>query len=229
MERLSASKAVITISGLHGTGKSTYAEALSKDLGLRHVSAGRLFRRLAEEKGLSLRDLTFQAVKSRKIDSLVDAEIKKEAEKGGVVVDGLLSAWMAGENAWVKVYLYASDEARFKRIARRDGETVEQARKSTLERERVERARYKKFYGIDLEDLTVYDIVLNTELFPLKSSLKLLSSIIKEYLKFKLKEADGIVSAGSRKSMHQKNRKRSGKTMRGSGHHRQKLRPRNRT
>ncbi|MFQ6076866.1 MAG: AAA family ATPase, partial [Candidatus Bathyarchaeia archaeon] len=45
---------VVTVSGLHGTGKSTYARALSEAFDLRHVSAGGLFRQIALERGLSI-------------------------------------------------------------------------------------------------------------------------------------------------------------------------------
>ena len=44
----------VTISGLHGTGKTTYARILSKDFGLRHISAGDLFRQIAKGKGVSI-------------------------------------------------------------------------------------------------------------------------------------------------------------------------------
>ena len=35
----------ITISGLHGTGKSTYAKRIAEAFRLRYVSAGEFFRR----------------------------------------------------------------------------------------------------------------------------------------------------------------------------------------
>ena len=45
---------IITMSGPHGTGKSTYAKALAKALNLRYVSAGELFRNLAQQHKMSL-------------------------------------------------------------------------------------------------------------------------------------------------------------------------------
>ena len=41
---------VVTISGLHGSGKSTYAKALAEEFRLRYVSAGQLFRDIAKIK-----------------------------------------------------------------------------------------------------------------------------------------------------------------------------------
>jgi len=40
---------VIVIGGPHGTGKSTYAKAIAEEFSLRHLSAGEIFRQLAEE------------------------------------------------------------------------------------------------------------------------------------------------------------------------------------
>ncbi|MHC1563997.1 MAG: cytidylate kinase family protein, partial [Candidatus Hecatellaceae archaeon] len=78
------------------------------------------------------------------------------------------------------------DEVRFKRIAQRDGLSLEEARRLTLEREKAERERYRRYYGIDLGDLSVYDIILNTELLPLKANIKVLTDVVREYVRFKL-------------------------------------------
>jgi len=183
---------VITIGGLHGTGKSTYAKALAKIFNLKHLSAGEMFRRIAKERGLSLLDLTSIAEKNMEIDTLIDSRVKEEARKGSIVIDGLLSAWMAGEFADVKIYLYAPDEVRFKRIAQRDNISYEEAKKVTLERERAEKERFKRYYGINIEDLTVYDIALNTELLPLESNIKVLTNALKEYIKVKFRGGEDV-------------------------------------
>jgi cytidylate kinase len=178
-------KLVITIGGLHGTGKTTYAKALAKTFDLEHVSAGGIFRQIAKEKGLTLQDLTSLAKKDKKIDEFVDSKIKEAAKKGSVVIDGLLSAWMARDEADIKIYLFAPDNVRFKRIASREKISYEEAKKLTLEREKAEKERYKKFYGLDMDDLTIYDIVFNTDLLPLNSNIKILTNVVKEYMKAK--------------------------------------------
>ena len=88
---------IVTVSGPHGTGKSTYAAQLAKALGLRHVSAGLVFRRLAKERDVSLEEFGKIALKDPAIDRLVDAETMKEAEVGEVVVDGQLAGWVLKE------------------------------------------------------------------------------------------------------------------------------------
>lgn len=173
---------VIAIGGLHGTGKSTYAKAIAREFGLRHASAGELFRALARERGMSLEEFTELARKDPEVDRLVDERTREEARRGGVVIDGMLAPWMAGEYADVKICLVASDEVRFRRIAERDGLSFEEARAATLAREEAERERYKRYYGIDVGDLSVYDIIFDTESAPIERSSKLLIELIKAWL-----------------------------------------------
>ena len=49
------------------------------------------------------------------------------------------------------------------RVGLREGETLEEATAATVERQRSEAKRYKQWYGIDIEDLSVYDLVINTD------------------------------------------------------------------
>jgi len=173
---------VIIISGLHGTGKSTYAKMLSNEFGIRHVSSGELFRKIAEEKGTSVERLTKMAEKDKEIDCLIDERTKKEAEKGSVVIDGLLAGWFAKPYADIKIYLKSPDEDRIRRIAKRDGVPYEEAERETSFRENAERKRFKKFYGINLDDTSIYDYVINTSLMTLESNLRCLKMFVQEYV-----------------------------------------------
>ena len=49
------------------------------------------------------------------------------------------------------------------RVGLREGETLEQATANTLERQKSEAKRYMKYYGIDIDDRSVYDLILNTD------------------------------------------------------------------
>lgn len=170
---------IITVSGLHGTGKSTYAAHLAKALGYRHLSAGLLFRKLAKEKGLSLEEFGELALKDPGIDRIVDNETMKEAEKGNVVVDGQLAGWVLKEIADLRIYLTAPDNVRLERIAKRDQMGMEEARKQTRLRETVQSERYRKHYGLRVEDRSIYHLTIDTNLLTMEETAKILLTAAK--------------------------------------------------
>jgi len=189
--RNGATKAVIiTMSGPHGTGKSTYAKALAEALGLRYVSAGELFRDLAKQNSLSLEAFSHRAADDPSIDRMLDERTKAEAEKGGVVIDAQLGAWMVKDLADVKILLTAPDEVRFKRIAERDGSDMTHAMRETENRESIQKQRYKKYYGIDVTDLSIYDLKIDTSLYPIEKTKTVVIDAVRNFLKGrgKLKE-----------------------------------------
>jgi cytidylate kinase len=173
---------VITVSGPHGTGKSTYSKALAKALHLRYVSAGELFRDLARQQKLSLEALSARAAQDSTIDRMLDERTKAEAERGGVVIDAQLAASIAGDLADVKVLLTAPNGVRFTRIAERDHVRVEEARRETEYRESIQQERYKKYYGIDVNDLSIYDLKIDTSLQPIESTKKIIIDSVRDLL-----------------------------------------------
>jgi cytidylate kinase len=174
---------VITISGPHGTGKSTYAKYIASKLGLRYVSAGLLFRQIASERGLSLKELSEICEKDMEIDKMIDERSKNMMMEGNVLVDAQLSGHLAKDIDSFKIYLMAPFQERVERIAKRDGKNEEEVRNETLMRELSEKKRFKQFYNIDLDDISIYDLVLNTALMPLKSNLSILEHASKEFIK----------------------------------------------
>jgi cytidylate kinase len=155
-------KRVITIGGLHGTGKSSVADSIAQKFGLRRVSAGVIFRDLAEERGLTLEEFSRIAEGDLDIDQLIDDTQKDAAKKGNCIIDGQLAAWMAGEHSDLNILLTAPVEVRIKRIAARDGTEFEFAKRETIAREGSEKARYSEYYKVDISDLSIYDLILNT-------------------------------------------------------------------
>jgi len=173
---------IITISGLHGTGKSTYARRIASEFKLHHISNGELFRKIAAERGVSLSQLSQEADSNEEIDRLIDEKTNKEIAKGGVVVDGLLAGWTARRYVAIKIYLATPFESRIVRIARRDSISIKEAEKATLLREGIERRRFKRLYSIDIDDLSIYDLILNTDLLSAESNIKIICLLIKEYI-----------------------------------------------
>jgi cytidylate kinase len=173
---------IITVSGPHGTGKSTYAKALAEALGLRYVCAGDLFRELARERKMTLEDFSRLAAEDPNIDKLIDERTKEEARKGGAVIDAQLGAWMVKDLATVKLLLVAPDTVRFKRVAERDRTTISEAEKETLLRESIQKDRYKKYYGVDVDDLTIYDLKIDTGLHSIERTKSIVIDEVRSFL-----------------------------------------------
>ena len=165
---------IVTVSGLHGTGKSTYAAHLAKSLRLRRVSAGQLFRQIARERHVTLEDFGKTALDDPSIDRLIDEETMKEAEEGNVVIDGQLAGWVLKEKSDLRIYLTAPDDVRVLRIAKRDGVGLEEAKRQTAQRERIQIERYRRHYGLNVEDKSIYHLVLDSSILPLEDTGKIL-------------------------------------------------------
>jgi cytidylate kinase len=122
------------------------------------------------------------AAEDDSIDKLIDERTKAEAAKGNVVIDAQLGAWMVKELATVKVLIIAPDDVRFRRIAARDGISIEEARKLTLAREAIQRERYKKYYGIDVGDQSIYDITLDTGAYSIDKAKTVVVESVRTFL-----------------------------------------------
>lgn len=156
----------ITISGPPGSGKTTACKGLSEELGMKAVVFGQFFREFAAEKGLSLGELGALAEKDPSIDRMIDSKILDVARTHeDIILESRLSAYMLSKNGIpaFKIYLDASPEVRIARVGLREGEDPAEAYRNTLERQASEAKRYKMYYNIDIEDRSVYDLVIRTD------------------------------------------------------------------
>jgi cytidylate kinase len=171
---------VITVSGYHGSGRSTHATRLAETFGLRYVSSGTIFRQISKERGLSLEEMSTLTEKDSEIDRMIDERAKEESKKPGVVIDATLAGWMA-EDPDIRIFLLTSYEERIRRIAKREDISYEESEKETVAREKSEQDRFRIYYKVNIEDLSIYDIVLNTELFEVDSTARILKNVVEEY------------------------------------------------
>ncbi|PSP50278.1 cytidylate kinase [Halobacteriales archaeon QH_7_69_31] len=154
---------LVTISGPAGSGKSTAAAALAEALDYDHVSGGDIFRDLAVERGITPLELNKLAEDDDGIDRDLDRRLRGIAEtRDDVVLESRLAGWMAGEHADFRIWLDAPLSVRARRIADREDKPVEVAREETRERRDSEARRYREYYGIDVEELGIYDLSVNT-------------------------------------------------------------------
>ena len=168
---------VITVGGFAGAGKSTVAKALVEDFGLRYVSAGDIFRQLAEKRGMEIEEFSRYVERHPQIDRKIDRLVIEEAKKGNVVIDGRLASWMV-KKADVRILLTAPLETRVKRIVEREGRKYVDVLRETVKRERSEAKRFKRLYGIDINDHSVFDVVLSTERLKAEQTAGILKLVV---------------------------------------------------
>ncbi|MFB6101949.1 MAG: (d)CMP kinase [Haloplanus sp.] len=173
---------LLTVSGPAGSGKSTTAAGLAEALDLEHVSGGDIFRDLAAERGYSPVEFNELAEEDEHIDRDLDRRLYQIArDRDGVVLESRLAGWLAGDYADFRLWLDAPIDVRATRIADREDKSPERAREETLRRERSEQKRYADYYDIPIDDLSIYDLVVNTARWTAADVLAILTTAIERY------------------------------------------------
>jgi len=153
------------VSGLPGSGTTTASKLLSAKTGMGLLSSGEIFRRMAQEKGMSLEDFSGLAEENKDIDKKLDQRMVERAEKG-MILEGRLTGHLLNrsEKEAYKVWLKAPVDVRINRIANREEiEGIDELKKRVVKREKSERKRYQEYYDIDLTDISIYDMVIDSE------------------------------------------------------------------
>jgi len=171
---------IIAISGTPGSGKSTVAKALAKELSFKHYSTGDFMRQMAKDRGITLMELTKQAETDISIDHDIDDMTKKLASEDDFVIDSRL-AFHFLPNA-IKVFLKVAPEVAAKRIfgdvqaKRRTTETELTSEGKVLEaikkRMESENARYQEYYNLNFTDENNYDFILDTANLTIEEAVK---------------------------------------------------------
>ena len=156
----------ITVSGLPGSGTSTISRLLAEYYELELISSGEVFRRIAKEKGMSLSEFGIMAEKDPSIDLAIDKNQRAIIRsQDNIILESRLAGHMAiGVPNVLKIWIKASLPVRVKRIQKREkNRSFEAEFEKTVQREKSEALRYKNYYNIDISDLSIYDIVIDSE------------------------------------------------------------------
>jgi cytidylate kinase len=170
---------IITIGGLAGTGTSTAAKNLSEYLNIPYISAGDVFRQLAKEHNMTVLEFNEFAEGNDDIDIELDkrqAKIANEADD--LIVEGRISAFFV--DADYRIWLMTPDNIRAERISYREEKSLDTVIKEIKERTASEKKRYQEIHDINIDDLSIYDIVINTGSFDEQATLNIITKCIEQ-------------------------------------------------
>ncbi len=136
-----------------------------------------MFRELARARGISVVEVNRLAEEDPTLDRAVDERQRELARGGNCVVESRLSGWMV--DADLKIWLRAPVDVRAERVARREGKTPSAVRVEFSERERSEWSRYKVLYGIDMDDLSPYHLVIDTARWSAEAIIEGLTGLVR--------------------------------------------------
>lgn len=157
----------ITIAGDLGSGKSTVANHLINNINYRIESAGLIFRRLAEQHGMTAKEFNQFIESNPKYDNMVDDAIKEMGEKEENIIFDSRLAWHFVPKSF-KIYMYVDVDTATERIFNDKGRVSESysdmatAKKEIIERRQSEVLRYKTFYNVDIDNYSNYDFIIDT-------------------------------------------------------------------
>jgi cytidylate kinase len=180
----------VIISGPPAIGKTTVSKGLAKEFNLKYLSGGDVLKELGEEQGFNTQrddfwDTSFgmKFLNMRKtnpeFDKKVDEKLKKLFLEGGKIITSYTLPWLVEDG--IKIWLAGSQENSAKRMTIRDGISFEEAFEIVKKRYEENKMIYKKLYGFDFgEDLTVFDIIINTDNLGADEVLSVASTLVKE-------------------------------------------------
>jgi predicted cytidylate kinase len=155
----------LAISSLPGAGSSTVAKLLAKKLNIKRIDAGEIWDKITAKHKTSILGLSALAEKDKTIDLELDKKMLKYAkENNDILLEGRLCGWLCYQNKIpaFKIWLKCNQNIRTKRVSLREKQNFEKILKETKTREQSEVERYKKYYNIDINDLSIYDLVIDS-------------------------------------------------------------------
>jgi cytidylate kinase len=154
----------IAVSGKNiASGSTTLAKLLAERLGWQFHSAGEIFRQYCQEKGWAIE-------RYHEIPDEIDKEVDKKAKEmlkiqKKIVYEAWLVGWLAKDMPDVfRILCVAPLGVRIKRFAQREGDSLAEARKKVLFRDRTTVEKHQRLYQIKNQfDPSYFDLIIHTD------------------------------------------------------------------
>jgi CMP/dCMP kinase len=177
----------ISISGDLGSGKSLLARRLETHLGCKLISVGVIQRKLAQKYGMGTTEFNKYMETHPEIDIECDNMVSEYGKSDEALILDSRLAWHFVPQSF-KIHLIVNKKIAAERIFNdtvRENEkyqTVEEAILSNTERRESEVLRFKQQYGVDIDNLNNYNLVIDTSF---ATPDEIFNKVIEEYTKFK--------------------------------------------
>ena len=180
-------KEIISLTGELASGKGAVSKVLIEKLGFGIYRNGEYFRKLAKEKNMSVTEFNVYVENHPEIDRKIEksaAEYAKDHNK--FIIDARLGWYAVPESFKIYLRVDINEAARraFNDPNRKETEnfaTIEEQKEDMIKRYTLENERYYRLYNVRKEDLSNYDLVIDTtKLTPEEVADK----IIEEYEKW---------------------------------------------
>ncbi len=156
----------ISLAGDLGSGKSTVGKLLSSMLGIEKFTVGTAQRELAEKMNMTPVELNRYMEDKPEMDKVFDDWQRKFEDKdGSFILDSRLGFFFVPSTFGVYLRIGVEESARRIMNAERSEErydSLADAVAKITERRASERARFIKFYGVDIMDEDNYDLIVDT-------------------------------------------------------------------
>ena len=166
-------KNIISFNGDHGSGKSTIAKKLANSLKYERFYMGKIFREMAKEESVSYSEFLDLLKKDSSYDKKIDKYVVELSDKNDNFVIESRTAWHFIPDSF-KIYLKVSEnegaermfadylENDHRKVEGKDIKTKEDILKISRHRKKSDDKRYKNLYNINTNDMSQYDLVLDT-------------------------------------------------------------------
>lgn len=178
---------IITITGDIASGKGTVTSLLKEELGYEVYKNGEYVRKLAKEMNMSIVEFQEYLNEHEEIDQKVEKSCAEYADSHDkLLVDARLGFYAIPHSfkVYLKVDLKEAGKRAFYDALRKDTEkyeSIEKAMEDIKYRYEQENYRYLKTYNVRREDMSNYDLVIDTTT---KSPEEVKEIILSEYKKW---------------------------------------------
>ena len=180
-------KNIISLAGELASGKGTVSKLLSEELNYTIYRNGEYVRKLARDKGLDITSFNEYLNEHPEIDRQIEKSAAEYAkEHNNFIIDARLGWYAVPESFKVYLTIDINEAARraFYDEARKSTEkfsSIEEQKADMERRYKMENERYFKLYGVRKEDLSNYDLVVDTTD---KTPTQVKEKILEEYKKW---------------------------------------------